>query len=66
MQEITEFRIAASHTLNLGNFESLRIEAQIVVTVPEGGDYAELKARAQPALRTLIEETYRAQKKGKT
>lgn len=61
MQEITEFRIGASHTINKGNFESLRIEATIVVSVPEGSNYAELKLRAQPELRALLQETYRAQ-----
>lgn len=64
LQEITQFKIAASHTLNQGNYESMRVEAEITVAVREGSDYEELKARAQPELRKLLEETYRSQRKG--
>lgn len=63
MREITEFRIAASHTVNIGNYESLRIEAQVTVTVGEASELDDLKARAQIELRKLLEETYRAQHK---
>lgn len=64
MAQIREFTIGTSHTLNLGNFESLRIEAQITVNVPEG-DFEDLKRSAQIELRQLLEETYRAQRKDK-
>lgn len=60
---ITEFTIGASHTLNLGNFESLRIEAHVTVAVPEDDNLDDLKTRAQTELRQLLEETYRAQRK---
>jgi len=60
---ITEFRIGCSHTVNLGNFNSIRIEASLTVAVPEGDDYQALCDRAQTALRELLEDTYRAQKK---
>ena len=36
---ITQFSVGASRTKNLGNFESLRIEATVTVDVP---DYANL------------------------
>ena len=58
---ITEFRIGTSHTVNLGNFESVRIEAQITVSVPEDANLDELKLAAQAELRKLLEETYLAQ-----
>lgn len=61
MKEIANFTIGASHTINRGNYESLRIEAQLEVHVPEGANYDELKLRAQPELKKLLEETYRAQ-----
>lgn len=58
---ISEFRIGASHTVNLGDYNSVRVEAQIVVNVPEGEDLALLKVKAQDELRALLEETYKAQ-----
>ena len=58
---IRQFTIGCSHTLNRGNFNSLRIEAQLVIEVPEGDDLDILKEKAQGELRRLLEETYRAQ-----
>ena len=60
---ITQFTILVSHTLNRGNFESMRIEASLTVSVIEGDDYEILKDKAQSELRKLLEETYRAQTK---
>ena len=61
---ITEFKIGCSHTVNLGEFNSIRIEAHLVVAVPEGDDLEILKDKAQSELRRLLEETYKAQKRG--
>ena len=74
---ITEFRIGLSRTINLGNFESVRVESNVTVSVQdpsaplqEGGGmspnefekyYTALKEAAQKELRALLEETYRAQ-----
>lgn len=58
---ISQFTIGTSRTINLGNFESLRIEASITVTVPEDNSFSSMKAPAQEQLRLLMEETYRAQ-----
>jgi len=60
---IREFSIRAAHVLNRGNYESLRIECELVVVVPEGDDYEILADKAQTELRKLLENTYRAQKK---
>lgn len=60
---ISRFVIGASHTLNRGNFNSLRIECSLTVEVPEGDDYEVLKDKAQSELRRLLEETYKAQYK---
>jgi hypothetical protein len=57
---ITQFSIGTSRTLNLGNFESLRIEASVTVDC-EPGEFEQMKIGAQIALRQLLEETYRAQ-----
>jgi len=62
---ITEIRVGASRTINLGNFESLRIEASVAIALAEGDDPAKAKAAVQPELRQLLEETYRAQHKPK-
>jgi hypothetical protein len=56
---IKEFTIGKSHTINLGNYESMRIEASVTVTVNDGDDWPALKDAAQRELRVLLEETYR-------
>ena len=71
---IERFTIGVSRTINLGNVESLRIEASITV----GLDFSEdntpeenvvkwkvAKQDAQVELRKLLEETYRNQHKEK-
>jgi predicted proteasome-type protease len=57
---ITQFSVGCSRTINLGNFESLRVEASVTVDC-EPGEFAEMKSAAQAQLRQLLEETYRAQ-----
>lgn len=63
MPGITEFHIAASHTINLGDYNSIKIEAGLVVAVGEDAPLDEMKAMAQVELRKLLEETYQAQKR---
>jgi hypothetical protein len=58
---ISQFSIGTSRTINLGNFESLRLEASITVDCPEDGDFPQMKIAAQEQLRHLLEETYKAQ-----
>jgi len=68
---ITEFRVGCARTINLGNYESLRIEASVTVDVPvvEGSpndvaaNLEDLKGYAQVELRRLMELTYREQHK---
>lgn len=60
---ITEIRVGCARTINLGNFESLRIEAAATMQVPEGEDLSIAKANLQSEPRTLMEDTYRAQHK---
>lgn len=62
---ISQFTIGCSHTINRGNFESLRVEATLTMTVPEGDDLGLLKATAQQELRALLEDTYKAQSRPK-
>jgi hypothetical protein len=60
---ITEFRIGCAKTINLGNYQSIRVEASVTVAVPEGDDFDVLRQKAQGELKTLLEDTYRAQMK---
>ena len=60
---IKQFSIAAAHTLNLGNYQSFRIEASLTIEVPEGDDFEVLRDKAQTELRRLLEDTYRAQRR---
>ena len=57
--KIEQFVIGVSRTINLGNFESLRVEASITVN-PETDSLELAKAQAQTQLRQLLEETYRS------
>ena len=65
---IKSFKVGCSRTINLGNFQSIRVEALVEIEVdpdltPER--WAETKKSAQADLRQLLEETYRAQHKDK-
>jgi hypothetical protein len=58
---IIEFQVGTSRTINLGNYESLKIEASVTMEVHEGANMDELRAAAQKELRKLLEDTYIAQ-----
>jgi hypothetical protein len=62
---IKEFSIGCSRTINLGNFESLRVEASVTMDVSENVDLQSCKEAAQVELRALLEDTYRAQHRGR-
>ena len=65
---IKSFKGGCSRTINLGNFESLRVEAlvEIEIEVDPGellsdATWAHVRSEAQVELRRLLEETYKAQ-----
>jgi hypothetical protein len=58
---ISQFTVATSRTINLGNFESLRLEASVVVDLLEGDNMEFSRVEAQKQLRQLLEDTYRHQ-----
>ena len=60
---MTEFTIGCSKTINLGNYQSLRIESSVTFTVEKGDSIAGLKAEAQKQLKALLQETYQSQYK---
>jgi hypothetical protein len=63
-----EFTVGAAHTINLGHYESMRVEASVTFSVPEDeetgpGQLDTIRRSAQIELRSLLEETYKAQKR---
>jgi hypothetical protein len=60
---ITAFSVGTSRTINLGNFESLRVEASVTLDVEADAhsDLAQHRSEAQKFLRQLLEDTYNAQ-----
>lgn len=60
---ITQFTVGCSRTVNLGNYESVRVEASVTVSldVMDQENIQEWKDTAQKELRKLLEETYRNQ-----
>lgn len=60
---ITEFRIGCSHTINLGDYNSIRVEATVTVAVEDGAKVIDLLGGAQAELRRLLEDTYKAQRR---
>lgn len=66
MSLIQQFTIGCSKTINLGNFQNIKIEAQLVIAVPEHetqSGYEAMVERAQGELKHLLETTYKSQMK---
>ncbi len=59
--KLKEFRIGVAKTINLGNYESLRVEAQVVYEVSENDELKDISSTAQAELRYLLAKTYREQ-----
>lgn len=59
MVKFKEFTIGVSHTFNLGNFESMKIEASVTVEIEK--NEKEVVSRAQSQLRRLVEDTLKSQ-----
>jgi hypothetical protein len=57
---ISEFTISVGRTINMGNYENLKIDASVTVQMAEGDDYAVTKQEAREELRSLLESAYRA------
>lgn len=62
MITITQFTVGCSRTINLGNFESVRVESSVTVEVQDEKDAMfNANQMAQRELRKLLEETYKHQ-----
>jgi hypothetical protein len=60
---ISEFSMSVGRTINLGNYENLKIDARVDVTINEGEDYEALREEAKTKLRALLEDAYRISKR---
>jgi hypothetical protein len=62
---VREFTVGVSKTVNLGNFNSIRVEASLTVAVPENnlGAVEDLKQAALLDLKRLLEDNYKTQLK---
>jgi hypothetical protein len=58
---IKQFSVGFSRTVNLGNFESARVEAQITIDVDEDVTFQQQLNAAQTELRLLLEDTWKSQ-----
>ena len=63
--KIRQFTLTFSRTVNLGHYESARVEASVVVDVDESEDLSTQADYAQFELRSLLEETWKAQSRAK-
>lgn len=60
---LTQFTIGFSRTINLGNYESARVEASVTMEVEHRENLPMAEEVAQKELRRLLEETWKAQLK---
>ena len=59
---IKQFSIGFSRTINLGNYESARVEASVTIETEAGNDYCfDMVDAAQGDLSHLLKETMRTQ-----
>ena len=57
---LKEMQIGVSRTFNLGNFESLRIEAGMTATIAEGDDLDEVRLLILDEIRKSLSAAYKA------
>ncbi len=57
-----ELSITVSRTFNLGNFESLRVEAGMAASIDEGDDPEETRAKILAEIRHSLSATYKEHK----
>lgn len=59
---IRSFIVGVRHTVNLGAYESMQIEARVEMDI-EDMDFGTVKEEAQKTLRTLLSDTFHGQKR---
>lgn len=59
---IKEFTVGVKHHVNLGDYESMEIQASVTINI-EDVEFHEARHEVQDALRTLLADSFQAQKK---
>lgn len=59
---IKSFTVGVKHHVNLGNYESMEVEAQVTLDV-EALDVVGARVEAQELLATLLNESFEAQRR---
>lgn len=62
--KITEYRFSVGRTINLGDFNSLRLEVELTVSTEPGDDMAAIRREAHEDLSHMLEEAWHAHKRG--
>jgi hypothetical protein len=60
-----ELQIGVSRTFNLGNFESLRVEAAMTASIDEGDDHDEVRLKILDEIRKSLSAAYKANHPGR-
>lgn len=59
---IKEITVGFSRTINLGGYESARVEASVTAQIPDAESYERMVETAQRELKYLLEQTWTAQR----
>lgn len=60
---IKSFVVGVKHHVNLGDYESMEVEASVSIEISAGESIVPARVRAQEILRELLAETFEAQHK---
>jgi hypothetical protein len=63
MARITSITVGVAKTINLGDFNSIKINASVVVEISDPSELEGAHGMAQEELGKLMSETYRAQRR---
>ena len=64
MAGVKEFTVGVSHTVNLGDYEFMRVEAEVRIGVDDDDSgFEELRRTAQEALSQLLSDSFHTQRK---
>jgi hypothetical protein len=64
MSQVSQICVGFTFTKNLGNYESLKVDAGVVMTVEPGEDPAAIEAKAWESVRKSIKRGLEAAKGG--
>jgi len=62
---VREIRLSVGRTVNLGDFNSLRLDVGLTVEVPDGADLAVIRREAHEDLELMLREAWQAHRRQK-